>query len=55
MTSKILNDIGVHMASDDPRSALFAIGAVLFIMEFFFVALIRLTSNKLANRGGKIS
>jgi phosphate transport system permease protein len=44
MTSKIINDIGYHMATDEDRSALFAIGAALFIMEMGFVAAIRLTT-----------
>ncbi|QLC49774.1 phosphate ABC transporter permease subunit PstC [Methanolobus zinderi] len=41
MTSKILNDIGYYSAMDGPRSALFAIAAVLFAIEIFFVAAAR--------------
>lgn len=46
MTSKIINDIGYHMATDSDRSALFAIGAVLFAMEMGFVALIRFATKR---------
>lgn len=52
MTSKILNDIGYHMASDEPRSALFAIGAILFLMEFAFVAAIRGVNRYYSRKGG---
>jgi phosphate transport system permease protein len=41
MTSKILNDIGYYISFDEPKSALFAIGVVIFLMEFIFVALAR--------------
>ncbi|WP_321428492.1 phosphate ABC transporter permease subunit PstC [uncultured Methanolobus sp.] len=41
MTSKILNDIGYYSSMDEPRSALFAIAAVLFAIEIFFVAAAR--------------
>jgi phosphate transport system permease protein len=37
MTSKILNDIGYHVAIDEDRSALFGIAAVLFAIEILFV------------------
>ncbi|MDK2989295.1 MAG: phosphate transport system permease protein [Methanoculleus sp.] len=46
MTSKILCDIGFYVALPEPRSALFAIGAVLFLIEFVLVALIRLVGRK---------
>lgn len=46
MTSKILNDIGHYVSMDDPRSALFAVAAVLFMIEILFVASIRLVSRK---------
>jgi len=42
MTSKILNEIGYQIAFDEPRSALFAIAAILFLIEICFVALVRL-------------
>ncbi|MBN1432532.1 MAG: phosphate ABC transporter permease subunit PstC [Methanomicrobiaceae archaeon] len=42
MTSKILNDIGYWVSFDEPKSALFAIGVAIFVMEFIFVALARL-------------
>jgi len=45
MTSKILNDIPDYMASGEPRSAIFAIGVALFLMEILFVALIRIISS----------
>jgi phosphate transport system permease protein len=48
MTSKIINDIGYHMATDMDRSALFAIGAVLFAMEMGFVAAIRIVTKYLS-------
>jgi phosphate transport system permease protein len=41
MTSKILNDIGYYVAFEEPKSALFAIAAVLFAMEIVFVAAAR--------------
>lgn len=41
MTSKILNDIGFYCMFPEPLSALFAIGAVLFVIEMVFVAVIR--------------
>lgn len=52
MTSKILNDIGYRVSFEEGRSALFAIGAVLFAMEVFFVALIRLVSKRLQRMQG---
>lgn len=42
MTSKILNDIGYWVAFEEPKSALFAIGVAIFVMEAGFVALARL-------------
>jgi phosphate transport system permease protein len=42
MTSKILVDIGFYMAEPIPRSALFAIAAVLFATEILFVGLARM-------------
>lgn len=41
MTSKILNDIGYWISFDEPKSALFAVGVAIFIIEFLFVALAR--------------
>ncbi len=41
MTSKILNEIGYHIAVDEAKSALFGIAAVLFAIEIVFVALAR--------------
>ncbi|WP_292728152.1 phosphate ABC transporter permease subunit PstC [Methanoculleus sp.] len=52
MTSKILNDIGGYVIYDEPRSALFAIGAVLFALEFIFVAAIRFVSAHYQKRTG---
>ena len=51
MTSKILNDIGYRVAFDEPRSALFGIAAVLFVIELIFVALLRYVM-KNVNKGG---
>ncbi|MFA0823181.1 MAG: phosphate ABC transporter permease subunit PstC [Methanomethylovorans sp.] len=47
MTSKILNDIGLHIAEETSRSALFAIAAVLFATEILFVGLARVIGGKL--------
>lgn len=44
MTSKILNDIGFYCMFPEPMSALFAIAAVLFVMEMAFVAIIRIVT-----------
>jgi phosphate transport system permease protein len=44
MTSKIINDIGYHLTEDLPKSALFGIGAVLFLLEFVMVAIIRVAA-----------
>jgi phosphate transport system permease protein len=41
MTSKILNDIGYWCMFQEPLSALFGIGAVLFLIEMAFVLIIR--------------
>jgi phosphate transport system permease protein len=41
MTSKILNDITYHLIEDEPRSALFGIAAVLFLLEIIFVGIAR--------------
>ncbi len=41
MTSKILNDIGLYIADDEGRAALFGIAAVLFVIEMLFVLAIR--------------
>jgi phosphate transport system permease protein len=43
MTSKILNDISFYIADNEPRSALFAIAAVLFVIEMGFVGVVRVT------------
>jgi phosphate transport system permease protein len=45
MTSKILNDIGFHCMYPTHLSALFAIAAVLFLLEMSFVAVVRYVSN----------
>ena len=41
MTSKILIETGIYIAHPEPRSALFAIAAVLFAIEIVFVAVAR--------------
>lgn len=48
MTSKIVNDIVHHMDEDEHRAALFAIGFVLFLMEFMLVGIARLINKKIA-------
>ncbi|OPY43876.1 MAG: phosphate transporter permease subunit PstC [Methanoregulaceae archaeon PtaU1.Bin222] len=45
MTSKILNDIGYYIAEPEPKSALFALAAVLFCIEIVFVFAARLVSH----------
>lgn len=47
MTSKILCDIGFYVAFDEPRSALFAIAAVLFAMEILFVGIAKLIGGRI--------
>lgn len=46
MTSKILVDANFYMADPVPRSAIFAIAAVLFAVEIIFVASIRILGGK---------
>jgi len=46
MTSKIVGDIGYYVSQDGPRSALFGIAAVLFLMEIILVGMIRAVSRK---------
>ncbi|MBN1194207.1 MAG: phosphate ABC transporter permease subunit PstC [Methanomicrobiaceae archaeon] len=53
MTSKILCDIGYYVSFPEPKSALFAIGAVLLLMEFLFVASIRLVGHYFGRKGLK--
>ena len=50
MTSKILNDIGYYIAVDEARSALFGIAAVLFIIEAFFIYIIRIFGKRAVER-----
>ena len=50
MTAKILLDIGYYVVEPEGRSALFAIGAVLMIMEIGFVVAIHIISNRLKKR-----
>ncbi len=47
MTAKILLDIGYYVVDPEGRSALFAIGAVLMVMEIGFVIAIHLISDRL--------
>ena len=46
MTAKMLNDIGNYMGDPMPRSALFGIAAVLFVIEILFVITARWISNR---------
>jgi phosphate transport system permease protein len=46
MTAKMLNDIGNYMGAPMPRSALFGIAAVLFVIEILFVITARWISNR---------
>ncbi|HUK38716.1 MAG TPA: phosphate ABC transporter permease subunit PstC, partial [Methanomicrobiales archaeon] len=48
MTSKILNDIGYYLGEPEPRSALFAIALVLFVIELGMVAGVRIFTDRLA-------
>ncbi|MFZ1128226.1 phosphate ABC transporter permease subunit PstC [Methanoregula sp.] len=50
MTAKILLDIGYYVVEPEGRSALFAIGAVLMIIEIGFVVVIHIISNRLKKR-----
>lgn len=50
MTSKILNDIGYYVMVPEGKSALFAIGAVLFVMEICFVVGMRFVSRHIRKR-----
>ena len=50
MTAKILLDIGYYVVEPEGRSALFAIGAVLMIMEIGFVVAIHIISDRLKKR-----
>ena len=50
MTAKILLDIGYYVVEPEGRSALFAIGAVLMVMEIGFVAAIHIISNRSKKR-----
>jgi len=47
MTSKILNDIGYYLVEVEPRSALFAIALVLFVIEIGMVAGVRAVSARM--------
>jgi len=47
MTAKILLDIGYQVVMPEGRSALFAVGAVLMVMEIGFVAAIHIISTRL--------
>jgi len=46
MTTKLVTDIGYYLAFTEPRSALFGIAAVLFIMEFMLIAVIKAISRR---------
>ena len=50
MTSKILGDIGYEVMIPEGKSAIFAIGAVLFLMEIFFVASMHIISKNIQKR-----
>lgn len=50
MTSKILNDIGFYSAAPEPRSALYAIAVLLFLLEIFFVGLTRLICSRFGDK-----
>jgi phosphate transport system permease protein len=47
MTAKILNDLGYYIVEPEPRSALFAIGVLLMVMEICFVAAIHLITARM--------
>ena len=46
MTSKILNEMGENFSEDEPLRALFAIAAVLFLMEITIVYITRIISRR---------
>jgi phosphate transport system permease protein len=50
ITAKILLDIENYIVEPEGRSALFAIGALLIVMEIGFIAVIHITSNRLKKR-----
>jgi len=50
MTSKIFCDIGYYFAQPEPRSALFGIAVVLFLIEMGFVGIARVISAGAAKR-----
>jgi phosphate transport system permease protein len=50
MTSKIFCDIGYYFAQPEPRSALFGIAVVLFLIEMGFVGIVRAISAGAAKR-----
>ena len=52
MTAKILLDAGYYVYEPEGRSALFAIGAVLMVMEVGFVMAIHLVNTRLKRRFG---
>lgn len=53
MTSKILCDIGYYVSFAEPKSALFAVGAILLLMELAFVAAIRVVGHHFGRKGYK--
>lgn len=50
LTAKILLDIENYIIDPDARSALFALGAILFIMEIVFIVVIHIISDRLKKR-----
>jgi phosphate transport system permease protein len=50
ITAKILSDSSYYLIYPESRSAIFAMALVLFIIEVFFVALIRFASKKISER-----
>ena len=52
MTAKILNDILYYIPELEPRSALFAIAVVIFLLEIAAVAVVRLIHSFILKRAG---
>ena len=50
LTAKILSDSSYYLIFPESRSAIFAMAIVLFVIEIFFVALIRLASKRISER-----
>jgi phosphate transport system permease protein len=50
LTAKILSDSSYYLIFPESRSAIFAMALVLFVIELFFVTLIRFTTKRISER-----